>query len=322
MHKVIGIDVSKASFDVACFEVSWSHAIYPNNEDGFKKLVKDFKGDGHFVMEASGPYYFKLAMFLFSKGNKVSVVNPLMIKRYSQMRFIRAKTDKKDAQTIAEYGAAQSPELWEPAEESIIAMQQILTVLDGLKKQRTMTNNQLEALKSAGIMESQILTSLTAVLDNLKDQVKGLEKALDQLIQKTCPTTISKIEKIPGMGRKTAVLLTVATHNFTRFKTSNQLIAFVGFSPRVYQSGSSVRGKGNICKMGNSHLRKLLYMCAWSAKKCNPQCLEMYNRLKATGKPEKVIKVAIANKLIKQAFAIVSNDREYQPNYINPKFAF
>jgi transposase len=93
------------------------------------------------------------------------------------------------------------------------------------------------------------------------------------------------------------------------------LSAYVGLAPRVYESGTSVKGKGHITKMGNKHLRKLLYLCAWSAKKYNDQCKSMYERLSAKGKPERVIKIAIANKLLRQAFAIGSNLSEYDKKY-------
>lgn len=59
------------------------------------------------VMEDSGVYYLKLATFLSDKGIAVSVINPLIIRRFSQMRMSRAKTDKKDAMLIAEYGKTQ-----------------------------------------------------------------------------------------------------------------------------------------------------------------------------------------------------------------------
>jgi hypothetical protein len=67
--------------------------------------------------------------------------------------------------------------------------------------------------------------------------------------------------------------------------------------------------------MGKSQIRKLLYMCSWTAKKCNKNCKEMYERLKAKGKPERVIKIAIANKLLKQAFAIATSKEKYIENY-------
>ncbi len=101
--------------------------------------------------------------------------------------------------------------------------------------------------------------------------------------------------------------LTIVTDNFKKFENYKQLIAYVGLSPRIYQSGTSVKGKGHICKMGNSQVRKLLYMCS---------CKEMYDRLKAKGKPERVIKIAIANKLLKQSFAIATTKTMYKENYI------
>ena len=60
-------------------------------------------------MEASGPYYLQLANYLNTHKIEVSVVNPLVIKRFSQMNLQRAKTDKKDAETIANYGSLYNP---------------------------------------------------------------------------------------------------------------------------------------------------------------------------------------------------------------------
>ena len=121
--------------------------------------------------------------------------------------------------------------------------------------------------------------------------------------------------RIPGVGIKTATMMCVITENFTKFENHKQLIAYVGFSPRIFTSGTSVKGKGHICKMGKGQIRKLLYLCSWSAKRVNKTCIEMYERLKAKGKPERVIKIAIANKLIKQIFAIGKNKTTYSENY-------
>jgi len=87
-------------------------------------------------MEATGPYYIKLANFLYSKGFKVSVVNPLVIRRYSQMLLKRTKTDKADAQLIAIYGKDQSPDFWKPNSENIQRIRQINSVLESLIKER------------------------------------------------------------------------------------------------------------------------------------------------------------------------------------------
>ncbi len=97
------------------------------------------------------------------------------------------------------------------------------------------------------------------------------------------------------------------------------MVAYVGFSPRIYQSGTSVKGKGHICKMGKSQIRKLLYMCSLTAVRCNEKCKEMNERLLERGKPKRVAKIAVANKLLKQCFAIVNNGEKYKINYINER---
>ena len=106
MSKVIGIDISKKTFDIAFLNSKdqWEHNVYDNTTKGIKKFIKLVELTDHCVMEASGPYYMPLAFSLSEKEKLVSVVNPLVIRRYAQMKLVRAKTDKKDARIIAEYG--------------------------------------------------------------------------------------------------------------------------------------------------------------------------------------------------------------------------
>ena len=123
------------------------------------------------------------------------------------------------------------------------------------------------------------------------------------------------LQTIPGIGPKSSAIIIAITGNFEKFSNYKQLIAYVGLNPRIFESGTSVKGKGHICKMGTSRLRKLLYLCSWSAKKHNVFCKEMYERLKAKSKPERVIKVAIACKLLRQAFAVGKNQTNFNINY-------
>src|ERR1043165_5375911 len=113
----IGIDVSKLFFDIAIEEAgSYKYFQLSNDPKGFKALG-DLLGSNirwHVVMEASGPYYLRLATFLYDHNIHVSVVNPLVIRRFCQMRLCRAKTDKKDAQMIAMYGKTEQPQPWHP----------------------------------------------------------------------------------------------------------------------------------------------------------------------------------------------------------------
>lgn len=317
MSKYTGIDVSKATLDVSYFnkQQQWAHQQVSNNTKGYKAIIKLIALDSIIVMEASGPYYMPLALFLYKKGRKVSVVNPLKIRRYSQMKMQRAKTDRKDARTIAEFAELDQPKLWQPNDRIINELQQIITALDSLNKQITMNKNQLEAFKASGNIEPLTQQALTAIINLLTRRKLALEQQLDKLTQAQYSETMQLLTSIPGIGQKGATILTIITNNFQKFSHYKQLIAYVGFSPRVFESGTSVRGKGHICKMGKGQVRKILYMCTWTAKFHNKACREMYDRLKAKGKPERVIKIAIANKLIKQAFAVATNKTLYSENY-------
>jgi transposase len=323
MDKVTGIDVSKATFDVAFYEdEKWKHHKFCNEKKGFESFLKILGSESICVMEASGPYYVQLAMFLEAHDIKVSVVNPLVIKRFSQMRMIRAKTDKKDARVIAEYGVTEKPGLWKSNDKSLFQMQQIMTALEGIGKQKTMIKNQLEAFENTGVIDAQVKKSLKSILRSLQGQEEKLGFKLNEYTKKQYADTFELLTSIPAIGPKTATMLIVLTSNFTKFDNYKALIAYVGFSPRIFQSGTSVKGKGHICKMGNSQIRKLLYLCSWSAKKANKACIEMYDRLKEKGKPERVIKIALANKLLKQAFAIVKSATAYDENYRSCKINY
>ncbi|NRT16386.1 transposase [Flavobacterium sp. 28A] len=318
MCKIIGIDISKETFDVGFINDSkWCHFVFENTEKGFRKLLKEVDLTDWIVMEASGPYYLQLALFFYKKQINVSVLNPLIIRRYNQTRLYRAKTDKKDAQTIAEYGAQYDLKKWKPETKSIIEIKQLYTALELIQKEINQSKRQLEAFTSAGVLSKDLATTLKSIIKFLKAKSTKLEQQIEVKAEQFYKSTLERLKSIPGIGTKTAIMLTVITNDFEKFENHKQLIAYVGFSPRLYQSGTSVRGKGHICKMGKSQIRKLMYLYSWSAKRCNPDCVKMYNRLNEKGKPERVIKIALANKLLKQAFSIVKNQTYYSEKFID-----
>jgi transposase len=323
MSKVIGIDVSKASFDVSFKEKGelFHYFKFENNLKGFKKLSKVLTNQDHCIMEATGPYYLSLAKFLFENGNKVSVVNPLQIKHFVRMRMVRSKTDKKDAKMIALYGETETPKLWEPNQKHVEMLQQNHTAIEGLQKQSTMLKNQIEALSQNPYLDNQVIKELKSLLQTLSRKIIKLENRMLEIVKQHYGETYEALNTIPGIGPKTAIFLIALTNNFNKFEDSKSFSSYVGLAPRIYQSGTSVNGRGHITKMGNRHLRKLLYLCSWTAKKWNKQCAQMYERLSEKGKPEKVIKIAIANKLLRQAFAVGTTLKSYDKNY-QEKFAF
>jgi len=321
MSKFIGIDISKQTFDVCFFD--GEHQKFDNNLKGFKKLLRKLVADNKIVMEASGPYYVKLASFLHQESMVVFVVNPLKIKRFSQMNFNRAKTDKKDAQVIRDFAIKMDNELkeWKPESKHVVELKQLNTSVELLTKQINQMKLQMQSFEDSGYITGKIEKGYKKILKNLQREKENLEAEMARIAKDEYAQTVASLTSIPGIGIKTATMLIAITGDFQKFDHYKQLIAYVGFSPRIYQSGTSINGKGHICKMGKSQIRKLLYMCSWTAKRYNKACKIMYDRLKKRGKPERVIKIAIANKLLKTCFAIAKSKGKYQENYV-PKVCF
>jgi transposase len=313
----VGMDVSKATLDIGWFTVQGKahHRQVSNTQAGFSQLLAILSPQDQVVMEASGPYYLRVAFFLYQQGMKVSVVNPLVIRRFCQMRLARTKTDKKDALLIAQYGQLMQPKLWQPEAPQVLQINQRQTVLEGLIKQKRALENQLESLNQVPVQDKIARQTLRRMIRALDREIEKLEQHIEGLAQQYYTESVQALTSIPGIGSKTAILLISLTNNFEKFTKAKQLVAYVGLCPRIYQSGSSVKGKGHICKVGMARIRRLLYMCSWSAKRCNPACAQLYERLKARGKPERVIKIAIASKLLRQAFAIGKHQTVYQQNY-------
>lgn len=318
MGKIIGIDISKQVFDVSFLEGNlWKHKVLSNKLLGFEKLITFIEKEDIVVMEASGTYYLPLAEYLYSQGINVVIENPLSIKRYAQSRLKRAKTDKADSKVIAEYGKKNLDELslWNPESKTCIRIRQMHTRIQMIQKQTSQTYNQLEAFRSSGFLDEKLEIEMNNSIEQLRLGKEILESEIERLALEEFEQTIECLTSIPGIGIKTAIMLIVITDNFKKFEHHKQLIAFVGFSPRIYESGSSVRGRSSICKMGKSQIRKLLYLCSWSDKRWNKKCKEMYERLITKGKAERVAKIALANKLLKQAFAIGKNKEKYREDF-------
>lgn len=312
-----GIDISKLFFDVCLIDPQAEPLIkrFSNDNEGIKEAVQWIGPEVHCVMEATGPYYLKLAVYLHDHGAGVSVVNPLVIKRFCQMRLVRTKTDRSDAYMIACYGISEQPALWDPPSAWSVTLQQLTAVSDQLQKQHTAFLNQREAFRESGGMDRETNKFLTAIIKDIQKKQQQVEQKMQLLIEAYHQQMMEKLTSIPGLGKKTALTLIVITGGFKRFKNYRQLSAYIGICPRIFESGSSIKGKARICKMGMSRTRALLFVCAWSACKCNGACKELYERLLQKGKSKKLALIAVANKLIKQAFAIATQNVFYDPNY-------
>ena len=308
-----GVDISKDVFDVA--NTTGFYRQYPNTVAGFKKFIKELEKSAIVVMEATGYYHYCLAQFLFESGQPVSVVNPLSVKRFIQMRLSKVKTDKSDAKAICDYALINPVPLYTGKDQNQAESLQLLRLLELYLKQRTQLKNKIHGEQALGIPSKAVFRSLNRSKKILDKEIKSLETRLLSLVKAEHQQQLTNLKSIPGLGDKTAALLIVLTDGFTKFETASQLCSFAGTTPTIRQSGSSVRGKSRISKMGNQKLRNLLFLCAFSASKYNTACRKIYERIIAKGKSKKLGLIAVINKLIKQAFAIAKSGLPYDPNY-------
>ncbi len=308
--KIIGIDISKDTFDI--WSETLGHKKFENSVKGFRLFYKLLDNKSLCVMEYTASYYQKLALYLFEKQIQVSVVNPLTVKRFIQMKLQRNKTDKSDAIMIARFAHEQEIKLWEPAPGYIEQCNCIHTTITIYFKQSTALKNKLHSFYSMGI-KGKVITSLKRQIRNITNEIKDLENILEQLIKEYEPELLTNLTSIKGIGKKTAILLIVATGGFDKFENAKQLSSFFGLAPAEISSGSSVRGRNRITKKGNRMVRNHLFMCSFTASQTNLQCMNLYNRIVAKGKSKKLALIAVCNKLLKQAFAVAKTGIPYDP---------
>jgi transposase len=313
---VVGIDVSKATLAV-CYQVNEQpqHLEVSNNKAGFQELVKACGAHCQFVMEATRTYNLALAYYLHEQGGQVAVLNPLVVKRFIQMYLSKGKSDREDAQWLLRYGQQQALKSWQPAETVLFECRQLEQVNEQLIKQKSMLSNSLAALQQQPIVSKLALKCLQQLLKTLTQQVAAVEAELLALLEQRFAAEMTLLCSIPGIGRKTAGMLLLFADGFTHLDNYRQLIAMAGLSPREHTSGSSIRGRVRITKMGGGLIRGKLFMCSFSTKRSNTACQALFERLVAKGKNRKLTLIAVCNKLLKQAFAIIKSGVPYQTDF-------
>ena len=314
----IGIDVSKDSFVAAYPSKSgYTTKTFKNIANGVRQFINSLPEDCHCVMEATGNYSM-LLLYLLQKANiTVSMENPQKIKHFARAMLSTTKTDEIDAKLIAMYGEKMEPEPYRIPSESILLLKQKRTVLRQLKKQLTMWINLQESMEPLPKKDPASKVAIEQTIKFLSKQISKLEDEITHLSNKEFKRQMELLTSIRGIGESIASALIIATGGFTYFSSAKQISRFLGLCPTYQQSGTSVNVKGHINRNGDTYLRSQLYIAAVSSIRFNAACKETFDRLKAKGKSGKVAVVAVANKLIRQAYAVVTNDQPYIDGYVS-----
>jgi transposase len=231
----------------------------------------------------------------------------------------RNKSDKKDAHWIYRYAQEREAAEWHIPSKAQQHCSQLLGAIDLFQRQLTMLTNQLHSIAQLPMGCKEVCKSIEQTQSKVRREVVKLEDRLESLLEAWEGEQQRNLSTIPGLGKRAVAILMVYTEGFKKVQNHRQLIALAGLAPREHTSGSSIRGRKGICKMGNGYLRNVLYMCSMSAIKYNRACKELYERLRAAGKRGKVALIAVCNKLLKQAFAIAKKGTESQADYARLK---
>lgn len=327
---LLGVDIAKDTFESATLwreqERPVAHARYGNTQAGIGQFIRHLRrlvrreadladlAQVQVVMEATGSYHLALATALDQAGVRVSVVNPLQIKRYGQMRLRRAKTDRADARLIADYGAQEPLRRFRAPAPAQQHLKQLSRTLAQLAKQQTALSNVLHASRYLPAGSSVCRAELERLLGELRASIRRLEQEQERLARTAHPVTWRLLRSIQGVGPKVAGALIGYAGALDQFGHAKQLAAFAGLVPQPDQSGTK-EGPRRISKAGHAHLRTLLFMGALTASRHNASCRQLYERLRGRGKQHKVALIAVANKLVRQIYAVVKSGVAYIDNY-------
>ena len=315
----LGIDISKANFHAALLREGDKllHRVFPNTQTGYKQLsawlAKHKIERVHACMEATGTYSEALALYLHAAGHRVSVVNPAIIKAFAQSELSRTKTDKRDASLIARYCQKHQPSAWSPPPPEIGELQALLRRLDALVEMRQQESNRL----AAGINAESVKESLTDHIAYLDQQIAQTQARVKDHIDKHPGLKQQRdlLSSIPGIGDLTAAKLLAEIVEINHYQSARQVAAFAGLVPRHKESGTSVRGKPRMCKVGAARVRKALYMPAIVATHHNPVIRVLSERLRERGKCPMQIIGAAMRKLIHIAYGVLKSGKPFDPNY-------
>jgi transposase len=123
------------------------------------------------------------------------------------------------------------------------------------------------------------------------------------------------LESIPGIGAATAALLLAELGDMTQFSNARQVAAFAGLVPRIRESGTSVRGRARLSKVGSSRLRKSLYYPAITALRFNPLIKSFGLNLSAKGKSKMLVIGAAMRKLLHIAYGVLKSRRPFDAKF-------
>ena len=197
------------------------------------------------------------------------------------------------------------------AEEIEEALLPFYHVSEGRHRKAVALAKHFEDRRAPEALEEPLLWEVKALVHQLElfeEQIRQTEGR----IEREMAERESLVTTVPGLGPITAAVIESELGDAKRFENANQVRAFAGLDPSVYQSGKFEGSRGHISKRGSPRLREGLYRAALSASRANPACRELYERLTAKGKAHRLALTAVSAKLLVQSWAVLRDGKSFE----------
>ncbi len=305
---VIGVDVSKALLDVAGLDESIRQ--FRNEPEAMAELIERLKAAQAMlvVMEASGGYETMAASALGAAGLRVAVVNPRQVRDFAKAMGQLAKTDRIDAQVLVQFGRAIDPKITPLGDQQSRELEALLSRRAQLVGMRVQESNRLA--QALGAMRKHIKTHIGW----LDQAIKELDIEITAKLRSS-PAWRAKDElyqSFQGVGRITSGTFMAMLPELGQLDR-RKISALVGVAPFNRDSGT-LRGRRTTWG-GRAPVRRVLYMAATSAIRCNPVIRQFYQQLTRRGKPHKVAMVACMRKILGILNAMARAHTPWNPNF-------
>lgn len=330
IKRCVGIDCAKDEL-VVSFGVMTelydsrilSNTKFRNEEGGFKKLLQwsqRLNADGQpviYLMEATGVYFERFALYLHEHDCQVVVVLPNKAKAFSKTLAVKTVNDKVSAQMLAQMGLEKKLDRWQPPAAVFNPLRQLTRERDQLMIEQTQIKNQLHAESSGAWPNENTLKRVKSRLRFIGKQLEEINEEIHQRVDKE-PWLKEKIKKvctIKGVAFLTAVTVIAETNGFNLIRNKNQLVSYAGLDVITKDSGTSVKSKPRISHQGNKFLRKCLYFPALAAIRSAPSMKSLFVRLVSKHGIKMKAAVAVQRKLLVLIYTLWKKNQEFDESY-------
>ena len=304
----VGIDVAKAKLDV-CLLPGGQTLSVGNDDDGIAQIIALLKQHSValVLLEATGRYERRVASELLEADLPVAVVNPRQTRDFARALGKLAKTDTIDARTLAQFAQLGHARLCEKQPQNRTLLDDLVT-----RRRQVTAMMAMEKTRAQIPQDKRTRAMIAKVIRVLEQQREDLDRRIAQLIESDDDWKNKRdlLSSVPGVGPVTASGLVA---DLPELGTLNrqQIAALVGVAPINRDSGT-LRGKRSIFG-GRASVRTTLYMATFCATKYNPVIRRFAERLRAVGKPFKVVLVAAMRKLLTILNVMLKENRPWDP---------